>query len=250
MYVYIIVAVIIALTLTAILFFALRSTVKRIDFNTRRYFVNKLQDYDSLIDEKKKILDELNEEIEKNKKILSEEPKKEKGHTNDDKFVYYDNLKLPNYTDEHLFKKYKDIKNKFSFDKEEIINNFVNHLDIDINDNYIKLVELRKKFTTKIVYEIIKLRNKEQVDYLQKLLTPEENDFVKKIVNLEKIKINKLLSKLDALIEKNDPIIYVYTGEQNESFEHISRFVKTKYDEEINEGIKIKYKGNLYDYSL
>ena len=48
-----IVAVIISLILIAILFFALRSTVKRIDYNTKKYFIDKLQDYDYLIDEMK-----------------------------------------------------------------------------------------------------------------------------------------------------------------------------------------------------
>ena len=63
-----IVAVLISLLLIAILFFALRSTVKRIDYNTKKYFVDKLQDYDYLIEEKKKKIDELNNEIEQNKK--------------------------------------------------------------------------------------------------------------------------------------------------------------------------------------
>ena len=63
-----IVAVLISLLLIAILFFALRSTVKRIDYNTKKYFVDKLQDYDYLIEEKKKKIDELNNEIEQNQK--------------------------------------------------------------------------------------------------------------------------------------------------------------------------------------
>lgn len=250
MYIYIIVAVIIALILTTVLFFALRSTVKRIDFNTRRYFVDKLQDYDSLIDEKKKILDELNQEIEKNKKVLSEEPKIEKKDTSDGKLAYYDNSKLPKYTDENIFKKYKDIKTKFSFDKEKIVNNFISNLETDNTPEYTKLVELRKKFNNDVIYKIIKLRNKNQIEYLHKILTDEEIKTVKNIVSFEKFKINRLLSKLDMLIEKNDPIVYIYTGETNESFDHIDSSIQTQYDSDINEGIKIRYKGILYDYSL
>ena len=71
MHIYI-VAIIISLVLMAILFFALRSTVKRIDYNTKKYFIEKLQDYDYLIDEKQKLLDELNKKIEENKKIFNE----------------------------------------------------------------------------------------------------------------------------------------------------------------------------------
>ena len=72
----------------AILFFALRSTVKRIDYNTKKYFIDKLQDYDYLIDEKKKILDNLNEKIEANKKILSEEAKEK----NNNKVIIKENI--------------------------------------------------------------------------------------------------------------------------------------------------------------
>lgn len=250
MYIYIIVAVIIALILTTILFFALRSTVKRIDFNTRRYFVDKLQDYDNLIDEKKKILDDLNQEIEKNKKILSEKQELEKQPINDEKLVCYENSKLPKYADENLFKKYKNIKDKFSFDKEELINNFINNIQIDEEDSYNSLIILKEKFNNQRIYEIIKLRGQKQKDYLTSFLTDEEIAIIKKNINYNKFKVNDLIAKLDILIEQNDPTIYVCTGEKDKSYDYINPIIKTKYDFNINEGIKIRYKGKIYDYSL
>ena len=83
-----IVAIIISVILLSILFFALRSTVKRIDSNTKKYFIDKLQDYDYLIEEKQQILDKLNKEIEENKNKISKNPNeevkviKEKQHNN------------------------------------------------------------------------------------------------------------------------------------------------------------------------
>lgn len=249
MHVYI-VAIIISVTLIAILFFALKSTVKRIDYNTKKYFVDKLQDYDYLIDEKKKILDELNEKIEENKKILSNEIIEQKQPINIEKNEYHKSTKLPKYQDEDLFKNYKNIKDKFSFDKEEIIKKFIKDISVCQSDDYDILVNIRKKFTSDKIYEIIKLRIKDQVDKVNEILTKKELDCVQKIINTEKFKISDFITKLDTLIEKNDPVIYIYTGEEEDNFNYISPKIKTKYDENINEGIKISYKGVLHDYSL
>jgi len=249
MHIYI-VAVIISLVLIAILFFALRSTVKRIDYNTKKYFIDKLQDYDYLIDEKKKILKELNEKIEKNKEILDEEAKDNKKSVNVEQFEYYEDLDIPKYMDEDLFKKYKNIKDKFSFDKEKLIIDFVNNIEIEENSDYSILVEIRKKFTKNKIYEIMKLRGNNQKEFLLNYLSKEEVNVIEKHVDIKNIKINNLIIKLDTLIDKNDPTIYVYIGEKGKNYNHISPLIKTKYDESINEGIKINYKGILYDYSL
>ena len=245
-----IVAVIIAVTLIAILFFALRSTVKRIDYNTKKYFIDKLQDYDYLIEEKKKIIDELNKKIEDNKKVISKEEKDTKKSVDIEKNSYQNNSKIPKYRDEDLFKKYKDIKNKFSFNKENLIRKFLVDVVKQEDNNYEALVKIRKKFTNNIIYEIIKLRSNEQLNYVIKLLTKDEFMVIEKYIEKNRFKINTFITKIETLIEKNDPAVYIYTGQKNESFNHISPLIKTKYDNRINEGIKINYKGNLYDYSL
>ena len=45
-------------------------------------------------------------------------------------------------------------------------------------------------------------------------------------------------------------MIYVLVGNKNVSFNDVSDRVKTMYKEEVYRGIKIIYKGNIYDYSL
>lgn len=245
-----IVAVIISLVLITILFFALRSTVKRIDYNTKKYFIDKLQDYDYLIDEKKKILNELNEEIEKNKAVLSEKAKDNKNNIKAEQFEYYEDLDIPKYMDENLFKKYKNIKNKFSFDKEKLIIGFIESVVTEKNYDYGILVTIRKKFTKSKIYEIMKLRKNDQKEHIYNFLSEEEFNVIQKYIDLENFKINNLITKLDTLIEKNDPTVYIYVGEKNKNYNYISPLIKTRYDENINEGIKINYKGVLYDYSL
>ncbi len=245
-----IVAVIVSLTLISILFFSLRSTVKRIDINTKKYFIDKLQDYDYLIEEKQKVLNKLNEEIEKNKEILSKKTKVDTNVNYNDKKEYYGEIVTPKYRDENLFEKYKNIKEKFSFNKADIILDFVNKIEDDGNEEFIVLSGIRKKLDSKTIYKIMKLQKKEQKEYIYSILDNNEIDILNKNIKLDDVKVNNFIIQLDTLLEKNDPTVYVYTGEKNISYDYISSMVKTEYDETINEGIKINYKGNLYDYSL
>lgn len=245
-----IVAVVISLVLMSILFFSLRSTVKRIDYNTKKYFIDKLQDYDYLIEEKKKILNDLKEEIENNKEVLSKKSKVEEKNINNKTEKYYDEFKIPKYSDENLFKKYKKIKEKFLIDEEKIILNFIKNINQKDNKDYNVLLNIRKKIDNKKIYEIIKLELKEQKKYIYNCLNEEEIRILEKHIKINNMKINLFITELDMFLEKNDPTVYVYTGEKNKNFNYISTLIKTEYDEGINEGIKINYKGILYDYSL
>ena len=250
MHIYV-VAIIISLVLMAILFFALRSTVKRIDYNTKKYFIEKLQDYDYLINEKQKKLDELNEKIDENKKILNENANNDNIEKNVEKFEHYENLDSPKYMDENLFKKYKEIKQKFSFNKVRIISEFISDkVNDSYNSDYNILLNIRQKLTKRKIYEIMTLRKNEQIKYMYNFFSDEEINVIKKFISFENLKVSNIIIELETLIEKNNPVIYVYTGDKNETYSDISPLIKTKYDETINEGIKIKYKGILYDYSI
>jgi len=250
MHIYLI-AILVALVLIVILFFTLKSTVKRIDENTKKYFVDKLQDYDYLIDEKQQVLNKLNEEIEKNKKTLSEtkivhtEEKKQEL-----KRQFSNSQYVAKYIDEDLFKKYKDIKERFSFDYNKVIKDFLSTKLTDNDSNYNTLISIRKKFSKEQIYKIIITQKKDQKKFLDEFLTTQEKDILKKYINLNNIKVRDFVIKLDTIIEKIDPNVYVLTGDKNLNYDNLSPLVKTIYKEDINEGIKINYKGNIYDYSL
>lgn len=245
-----IVAVIIALVLISVLFFALRSTVKRIDYNTKKYFIEKLQDYDYLIDEKQQTLDNLNKEIEENKKALSELQNKNTPEKTIKGEKYYNDVSIPKYTDEELFKKYKNIKEKFSFDFEDTIKSFVDNNLTKDDEVYDSFVKIRNKFSSDTIYEIMSLRSSEQEEYLNNVLNRIELFMLKKYIKMDKFNINKFITDLDTTIEKLDPVVYVFTGDKEKNYDFISPKIKTVYDSNVNEGIKISYKGNLYDYSL
>lgn len=231
-----------------VLFFALRSTVKRIDHNTKKFFLDKLQDYDYLIEEKQKELDVICDKIgEKNdelKKLSS--VKQVKNEINKQK--YYNNNKMPVYSDQDIFKKYKTIKEKFSLNYELIIKEFLkNNLTEDSLDYKIAL-EIKEIFNNEEVYKVLNLKKSEQQKYIINLLNLEQQNFISNLI--KELDIKKLILKLDDYIEKNNPIVYVYIGEKNEKLEKISDKIEIIVDKKINEGIKISYKGMLYDYSL
>ena len=48
----------------------------------------------------------------------------------------------------------------------------------------------------------------------------------------------------------NNPTITVYVGDKNESYDNLSKYIKTIYSKDIYKGIKIKYQNKIYDYSL
>ena len=245
-----IVAFVVSAILVVILYFALRSTVKRVDQNIKKYFVDKLQDYDYLIEEKQQILDKLNKEIEENKNKLSKTPEIEVKNINNNQQITNQEVSAPRYADENLFKKYKNIKEKFNFNYRQIIKEFTDIYLSSVNSNYKIVSNIRKKFTNEVIYKVMNLRENDQKKYIQDLLEPEENKILENFVDFNNFKIKKLISNLDTFIHKNDPVVYVHTGDKNVDYNDIDSNIKTVYDDSINEGIKIHYKGILYDYSL
>ena len=75
MTVLILLAILLICLLVVMMFFILKSTVKKINSQTKLYFVDKLQEYDEMIDKKEAKLNLINQEI-KEKEIKDYEEKK------------------------------------------------------------------------------------------------------------------------------------------------------------------------------
>ena len=69
-------------------------------------------------------------------------------------------------------------------------------------------------------------------------------------MNKKKFNIIKLSNELENLISLENPSIYIYVGNKNENYDKLHKNIQTKYDENIIEGIRIEYKGKIYDYSI
>ena len=264
---------IVIFAIAVMLFFAtfvIRNVIKRIDDNAKRYFMDKLQDYDYLIDEKKQILEELSKRInilEENEEIKKEiedfrknkvqiektiqEAKKIKEDTVENEEIVYD-VPMPQYRQEEFFHTYKQLKKQFNVNSKEILEQFITeHKDDKESEDYKKLQEIRKDFSEETVYKILTFKPEEQYDLVKKALNSKEQ----KIVELQKYKpknfsILKFLEKLDIKLKELDPTIYVYVANEEINYNYLSDKIKTLTYKNMSEGIIIEYHNKMYDYSI
>lgn len=248
---------------------------KRINNKLKTFFVEKLQDYNYLIEEKEKQLEEIRKDI-----LVEESKLKELQETQDSTFsdsieeklrkmklfkegkiklvdeddIVY-NYKTPDFREDKFFSNYKKIKNNFKINGEKIIKNFVKeHKNTQEQDNKYKLLsDLKMKFTEKTKYELLTLGAKEQYSILDEVLSDEEKkaiDFTKKFKNNKKFTILLFLDELEKTIKENDPTIFIYVSQETPEYNSISENIKTYVYKNISEGLIIHHKGKMYDYSI
>ena len=148
---FILACVIIAL-LVFVMFLILKKTVEAINSQTKTYFVDKLQAYDSLIDEKEQKLNEI-DELLKNKELgLKENENKQNNDNYDFDYNIIDLFNSTEYQDKDILKINKLIEEKFDFNHEKLIKEFLSY--IKNVDKYEFCLNLKNKFTSQIVYKV------------------------------------------------------------------------------------------------
>ena len=245
---FILACVIVAL-LVFIMFIILKKTVSAINSQTKTYFVDKLQAYDSLIDEKEQRLNEI-EELLKNKELgLKEEENK----LTDDGYEFdYNIIDLFNsteYQDKDILRINKLIHEKFDFNHEKLIKEFLSC--IKNVDKYEFCLNLKKKFTSEIIYQVKALLDSEVDDFMNNFLTKDEYEIYTVFKDLNNsFTIEDFTNYIDLLVELNNPNIIIYVANSKENYDHLSKYIKTIVSEDIYSGIKIVYKDKVYDFSL
>ena len=244
-----VIAIIIVIVLVVLMYIILKSTVKKINAQTKLYFVDKLQEYDYMIDEKLNKLNEITEDIKE------KELKREEQHTSTNSAHYdfdyqiIDLLNKTEYQDKNIFELSKSIDEKFKMDYVALIKKFLENIKDD--GVYQFCIDLKKKFTSAEIFKLKTMLDEEQVEYLKKFLTEEEFKIFKLYRDIEKKPtIDGFLDYIDELIDLNNPCILVYVGKKEENYDYLSKYIKTVYSKEIYKGIKIIYKKRIYDYSL
>lgn len=252
----IVLAIIVVVVLLVILVCLFSLTIKRVDILVKKVFVDKLQEYDFLIEDREKRVEELNSNIETKKneekelveKIKNLKDSQEEFSSNDGDVV------MPisaDFEDGNLLEGYKKIKDGFDFDYEKVIKKFVkDELGEDTTGEYEELQKIRSYFSHKNVYKISTYSGQEQKTIINELLSDDEKDKLKDLLSVSRFSVIKFVNKLDDLIKFNDPMIYVYVSDKNINFDNLYKNIKTIYDEKIVEGFRIEYKGKVYDYSL
>lgn len=265
-------AALVILIMMSFMFIVFKTIIKKINENTKKYFLDKLQDYDNIIDEKKEEINKQAKELkdiaefkdfkarqeEKNEESLStieSEIKKEKKQDTQNetpkKEIYY-NVPTPKYREEAFFKNYKDLKNKFNINPENIIKEFIkNNEDKEQIRKYKELEKYRKIFTNKAIYDCLTISRKQQYEVIESVT----NDEIKEIMQFEQIEDNKFdilkyVENLDNLIENLNPIIYIYVANQSINYNNIYKYINTLIYKNMSEGIIIRFRDKVYDYSI
>lgn len=226
----------------------LKNTVKTIDEKSKSYFVDKLKEYDYLIDEKEKKLSELEEELEKRKNGLKENKLSEGKITYDFDNSIIDLLTETEYLDKNIFALNKKIEEKFIINYEDLIKDFLANIKSD--NRYEFCVDLRNKFIPSEIYNIEILLPVEREEYLKEFLTSEEYKVYEIFLSSNKFNMEDFIDYLNRLIELNDPTITVLVPSKNVNYDYIDKRIKTKVSDSIYKGIKILYRNKIYDFSL
>ena len=249
----ILIAIIIVVILLLILMLILTFMVKRINSMLKKIYVDKLQEYDFLINDKEERAIKLDDEItEKEKYFEGLKNKIDSYDIKDNITSSNEEVILPSetdYEDENILEGYKKIRDYFSFNTRGIIIDFVKRHKSDNSETYLILSGIRKYFTFKTMYKISSYQPEEQRMIVNNLLNDNERVVVDKLLKKKKFNVEGFVKKLDDLIMKSSPIVKVYVGSKKENYNDIEN-VETIYDKMIVEGFKIEYKGKLYDFSI
>ena len=251
----ILLAIGVVLILLVMLILIFTFTVKRVNVLMKKTFVDKLQEYDYLIDDKEKKIAQLDKTIDKKTKSYAklehEVDELEKVLENVEE-VKKDHIVLPtdaDFEDGNILSGYKKIKDGFRFDIEEKIKEFLS--EINSEDNHYELYcTVKGYFTHSSIYTIMTYQAHEQKLIIDELLSDEEKNVLDKLLNKKKFNIVKFINELDALILKSNPEIKIFVGNNKDNYNYLDKNITTVYDKNITEGFKIIYKGIVYDYSI
>lgn len=248
--------------------FVIKNVVKRIDKNVKKYFLEKLQDYDYIIEEKKDELEKINNEVEilkeekttikeleeykKNKSKIEKQIKQVENQKTVKKEEIEYKIPTPKYREEEFFKTYKKLKKQFNVDNEKILKDFIKKLDNKKEDEENKeLIKIRENFNEENIYQCSTLKPEEQYKILEEILDKKQ----RKLINLEKydkeqFSIINLIEKINKRIKETDPTIYVYVANGEKDYNYLDKRIKTEKYKNMSEGIIIKYHNKMYDYSI
>lgn len=235
------------------IFFAIKNISKKLNSEFKRDILDNISIYDDVIENKEIQLEKLNKELsDLELKIESLQAEPKVNTSNNNEVVTSINLdeKIAVYEDDSFYENYSLIRNKFKINTKQIINKF-----LEDNNNDEKLYHMYKNLIEKInlntYYKILKLENDLREDELKKLLVEEEVKIV------EDFKKSNGSFDLDIfynyLQEKNrilDPNLIIIGNSNYRYLEKMDKKIKFQEDNSIIEGIKILYKGKIFDYSL
>ena len=232
------------------MYLVLKKTVGIVNAQTKSYFVNKLQGYDDLIQDKENRLLEIDNLIKDKEKGIKEESNRKENNQSyafDSEIIgLFNDTK---YQDKSILELNKKIDEKFVINYEELVKDFLTLCNS--KSDYDFCVNLRGKFDSDTIYNLKCMLEKDRDIKLRNMLNEKEYKVYEtfKLVTSE-ISIDNFIDYLDQLIDLNNPQVLILVGNKSENYDHLSEYVKTVENDKIYRGIKIIYRNKIYDFSL
>lgn len=235
--------------LILLMFLILKKTVKIVNSQTKSYFVNKLQNYDNLIEAKENKLNEIEELIKNRETGLKEKKEENKGKEYNFDTDVIDLLNQTKYQDKNVFELNKKIDEKFVINYEELIKDFLSFTDD--NKDYDFCSKLMDKFDSDTIYKFKTVIPSKLDEAYREYLNDREYSVYEafKLVTVQNT-IENFIDYLDRMKELNSPYIKILVGSRNENYNYLSEYIETIFSSKIYRGIKIIYKNKIYDFSL
>ena len=249
------------LAMNGLIFYILRTAVRTTEHQVREHFSRELtvfgdtveekqrrsMELDSQISDMKKEADDMKEIIDVLKSSPFYRPHKNKG----EKLA-----PLAHYVDRKFFENYRTAKDLMAvLDKKAIVEEVQRQVSYHGDRaRYAQLCDLIGTLNFDTVYQLETVPAEEQLQVLDETLKEKQHElFLEYVKGLEKPLNFSVLSFLDWLRlqrSEEDPTLYVYTGEKQDNLDHMASNVKTCYDENICEGVRLVYQNQVYDYSI
>lgn len=143
------------------------------------------------------------------------------------------------------FRDFKNL-NDFNYDNKRILDEFLRVMDDTKNSDF--CIKLRNNFTSDVIYKL-KTSNNMNED-IKVILNPRELKIYEgyKSIN-DAFILDDFINYLDELVKINDKKVTLFVTDKDID-DYTNYNVLTLVDEDIYKGIKIEYKGKLYDFSM
>ena len=166
--------------LSLVLTFLLTFVVKKTNGLVKSIYVDRMSEFDFLLGDKEKKVNELNDDIKKKTELISQLEEKTKEYGNNDSIKKSD-VVMPmfvGFEDTSTFNNYRVIKEKFNYDPTDVIKDFILKNSSDDIHDYQLLKEVRGYFTFDVIYKIGSYQPHEQYEIVTSLLNENINDLI------------------------------------------------------------------------
>lgn len=221
------------------------------DQESKSYFLNNLQDYDKLIDEKESKLETIKESLESLKEQESKNQSEGKeDHSKMDPSALQAVIS-PDLQDGNILKTMREIQDKFQLQHDATIKQFVKEHpeDKEKTKEYKLCQNVLNLLTFDFAYELETTMEEARWNKVLVQLNDETKQYLEKQKCLKK-PFNEARIWIEERAKETDPNIYIVIGEKDKTYNDMDSRIQTKYDESIYLGLMICYQNKLYDYSL